>query len=258
MKAKQKNVYKKLVWMILIALVAGGVLGFAGALAAAIFGGAGAEGLALLARRAQSIMLPGMAVITAASVLYGEWNLRKLGEICKNLMNSEDEECDRWEYEEERMGARGTLANVLSQILCILLLSSGYSLKYITAETAGSFLVVCALFIVCFIYDGFWQVRYVKLEQKAHPEKQGDPTSLKFQDQWLMSCDEAEREVIYRSAYASYRRTGKCIPVLLFVTMISHLFLDTGVMAILVVAFVWLVNTVSYLRSAVKLKGARL
>ena len=93
---------------------------------------------------------------------------------------------------------------------------------------------------------------------RAYPEKQGDPASLNFQQQWLESCDEAEKEVIYQSAYKSYIQVSRCIPILLLITMLGHLFFNTGLMAIVVVAVVWLVATLSYLRSCVRLKGSKI
>ena len=98
----------------------------------------------------------------------------------------------------------------------------------------------------------------MKQVQKAYPEKKGDPSSGKFRQQWLDSCDEAEKEVIYRSAYKSYLCTNKTIPALLLITMLGHLFFNTGIMAIVTVAFIWLVVAVSYLRTCVKLKGKKI
>ena len=48
-------------------------------------------------------------------------------------------------------------------------------------------------------YFGMWQIRYIKLVQRIYPDKKGDPTSINFQEQWLASCDEAEKEEILRS-----------------------------------------------------------
>ena len=42
------------------------------------------------------------------------------------------------------------------------------------------------------------QARYVKLLQKIHPEKKGDIASKDFHKQWLESCDEAEKEAVYK------------------------------------------------------------
>ena len=44
-------------------------------------------------------------------------------------------------------------------------------------------------------------MRYVKMVQAAHPEKRGDMNSKNFQKDWMASCDEAEKEMVYQSAY---------------------------------------------------------
>lgn len=45
----------------------------------------------------------------------------------------------------------------------------------------------------------------------------------------MESCDEAEKEVIYKSAYKTYVILNKVIPVLLLLTR-SLFILDTGIM----------------------------
>ncbi|MDO4312115.1 MAG: DUF3169 family protein [Eubacteriales bacterium] len=258
MKTKKMNSYKKLGFIMLVSAVAGGILGMIGAIAIG-FGGKSIEhGMAVMLTQLQQIMLPIMVGLTVISVVYGEWNLRKERELCQRVRETEDEECDRWEYLEEKNGAWGMIANVLSQVLCILVLSLGYSAKYIGEGNHKGFLAVCIVFLVCFGYDGFWQMRYIRTVQKAYPEKKGDPASRKFYQEWLNSCDEAEREMIYQSAYKSYIRINKCIPILLVVAMLGHLYFNTGLMAIIMVSVIWLIVMVSYLRSCVKMKGARL
>ncbi|WP_442911333.1 DUF3169 family protein [Lachnoclostridium sp. An131] len=108
--------------------------------------------------------------------------------------------------------------------------------------------------MICMVYDSFWQIRYVKLIQLGHPEKTADPSSRNFQKKWLESCDEAEREVIYRSAYKAYAMMGKLVPVLLVVTMLANLFFNTGMLAVVMVAVIWLAVTMTYTCSCVALK----
>lgn len=255
---KKMSSYKKLGLIMLLAAIGGGVLGFIGAIIMG-FGGHNIEhGMAAVLRYLQQIMFPVMVGLTVLSIVFGEWNLRKQREISRKILETEDEECDRWEYLEEKNGAWGLIVNILSQVFCILVLSLGYSAKYIDDGNHVSFLTVCIVFLVCFGYDGFWQMRYVKMTQMAHPEKKGDPASRKFRQQWLDSCDEAEKEVIYQSAYKSYIRISQWIPVLLVVTMIGQLYFQTGMMAIVIVAVIWLIQMVTYLRSCVKMKGAKL
>ena len=215
------------------------------------------SGMKHLLMQFQNIQLPVMAGLLALSVIFGEINIRKLKEISRQIRQTEDEECDRWEYEEEKVGAEGVIANILSQILCILVLSVSFSIRYIE-DNHQNMLAVCIVFLACYVYDAFWQTRYVKLAQVTHPEKKGDPASRKFHQQWLESCDEAEKEIIYQSAYKAYIAMNTWIPALLMVSMLGHLFFDTGIMAIVIVAASWLVLTAAYLRSCVRLRGAKL
>ena len=195
MKQEMKvNSYLRGVKIIAIACVIGSVIG----------GGTGMLRFVLLSRgiilnsawalqQIRSMLIPILGVIFAVTVLLEEICMRKLKGICVCQPAADDEECDRLEYEEEKVGAFATNLSVLSQVLSIFFLTFGYSMKYIEAENhAYSFLVACVIFIAIYVYLYFWQIRYVKLLQKTHPEKKGDPSSPKFQEQWLDSCDEAE------------------------------------------------------------------
>lgn len=259
MKVKKVNSYKKMGMVMLLSAIGGAVLGI---LMFIILGkdrlDAIEGGVFAVFAGIRQMMVPALAVVTIIAVVYGEMNLRKQKMICGKILLTEDEECDRWEYEEERVGAYGTVVNLLSQITAILILSVGYSIKYIGNGGAENMLLACAIFLICYAYAGFWQVRFVKVVQAAYPEKKGDPSSMKFHQEWLDSCDEAEKELIYRSAYKSYAQTNKMIPILLILVMLGHLFFNTGIMAIVVVAVIWLTVTVSYLSSCVRLKGQKL
>ena len=94
-------------------------------------------------------------------------------------------------------------------------------------------------------------MRYVKLIQKLYPEKKGDPTSIKFQEQWLASCDEAERDCIYQASYKTYVLLGKVIPVCTFIAMILHMIWNTGILAIVFCAVIWLLLVLNYSRCCV-------
>ena len=99
----------------------------------------------------------------------------------------------------------------------------------------------------CADIDDRWADNIQKMVQDRdeHPEKRGDISSRKFHQQWLESCDEAEKEVIYQSSYKTYIFMSKAIGLLLIVTMLSHLFFKTGIMAILVVGVMYLVLVVT-------------
>ncbi len=259
MKEKKTNSYKKALKVMGSAMVVGGVLGsiFGGIYQVSLETGSGFDGTGIT-ELIRSVLAPLLGIIFAACVILEERTYRKLKRICERQQTAEDEECDQLEYEEEKEGGFGMNVSVVSQILSILVLTFGYSMKYITTDGhAIPFLAACVVFIACFIYNYFWQIRYVKLVQKTHPEKKGDPASLKFQEQWLESCDEAEKEIIYRSAYKTYMTVNRTIPVLLAGTMVAHLYLDTGIFAVVVVSAIWMLTQFTYTHSCVKLRETR-
>ena len=78
-------------------------------------------------------------------------------------MNEADEDrfCEL-DYEEEKWGAWISGINLVSQVACIIILSFGYSLKYIESGKSRYFLFACIIFILCYFYDIYLSVRYVK------------------------------------------------------------------------------------------------
>ena len=99
-----------------------------------------------------------------------------------------------------------------------------------------------------------WQIRYIKLVQRIYPDKKGDPTSINFQEQWLASCDEAEKEEIYEASYKTYLLTGKVLPFCTLVAMLLHMVWNTGVLAIIIPAFLWILSASNYCRCCVTKK----
>ena len=203
----------------------------------------------------QNMIFPGLILITVLSIILQEIYYSRLKNICYRLADAEDEEFDELDYKEEKTGAVLMTSNLLSYIGSIILLAFGYSIDYLHHSIA---LGACFVFLICVFYDGIMQARYIKLLQKTHPEKKGDVSSMKFQQQWLESCDEAEKEVIYQSAYKAFSFTSKCLSFLLLLTMLSHLFFHTGVLAIIVVGITQIILSLTYNRSCVKLKKVKL
>lgn len=163
----------------------------------------------------QNMIFPGLLLITVLSIILQEIYYSRLKNICNSLADADDEEFDELDYKEEKTGAMLMTSNLLSYIGGIVLLAFGYSMDYLHHSIA---LGTCLIFLICVFYDGIMQARYIKLLQKTHPEKKGDVSSMKFQQQWLESCDEAEKEVIYQSAYKAFSFTSKCLSFLLLLT----------------------------------------
>ena len=203
----------------------------------------------------QPFIFPGLILITILSIGSQEFYFSKLKKICTEMEDAEDELFDLLDFKEEKGGAILLGINIFSQGICIILFAFGYSFDYLKNFFA---LNTCIIFLLCTCYNGAMQARYIKLIQKFHPEKNGDVSYLHFREQWLESCDEAEKEMIYRSAYKSYSNTTKCVALLLLVTMIAHLLFHTGIFAIVAVAFIYLFQSLTYYISCVRVKKSRL
>ena len=168
---KTRNTKKTIVRM-LAAMLIGGVIGGVSTVVYEIVFGEDFSGssLSLLTEATRKLMVPGLLSVLVVSIAAYEICFKKLRNVCDRIEDAEDEEFHRLDYEEERYGAILQCINVVAQVLCIALLGSGYSMRYIHDGRTSlvKFLTACVLFLICFFYCGMAQARYV---QKVHPEK---------------------------------------------------------------------------------------
>lgn len=255
---KKMNTYVKYLGITALCAVIGGICGMSsGALLNSGLGN-GAQGLSDAIRRNLLPILSVLAVIAVASLEYTLFRVKKAG---NGISEAEDEECDKLEYEIEKIGGVGVaLSNAFTAVF-LLILSTGFSMEYLNSMERAEgwrYLAAVGVFGAACLHYGIWQVRYVKTVQKIYPYKKGDPASFKFQEQWLESCDEAEKEVIYQSSYKTYLIMMKIIPLLLAISMFCHFIWNTGIMAILMVSIMWIVTSVTYCRSCIIKKGQKI
>lgn len=257
---KKMNTYVKYGLTMLICCIVGGVIGFL----SFYFHDSTSmhEVITSVIRLIQQNILPIFIILFIISVLIGEIALHKLNVLGNELTTADDDRSDWLEYKMERVGGLGLICNTAIMALSLVLLSTAYSMEYMKqiAQSISLFqlLAACIIFILLFVYNGFWQVRYVKMIQRFYPDKKGDPASAKFQEQWLESCDEAEKEEIYQASYKTYRTMSTLLPILIVLTMCSHLLWNTGIMAVVVVGIVWITLVTSYCQSCIQKKKTRL
>lgn len=254
---KKMNTYVRFVLIMILCMLGGGVVGGAVSMLDVSVSGAGEvfSGMVGLVCRMQIPLLLAIGVISVGMLEYVLYKMRKLG---MQMAEAEDEEYELLEYQMDCIGSLGTVACNISMVLGLLVISTGYNMEYIRSAANITYLWVLVLFLVVYLYNGIWQVRYVKQLQKIYPDKKGDPSSGKFQKQWMESCDEAEKEVIYQSSYKTYTRAMKLIPFLILVAMVSHLMWNTGLMAVFLIGVIWITMSFTYCRSCVIKKGQKI
>lgn len=252
---KKMNTYLKYGLILAVCLIVGGMLGYN----VMVFEGkllTMTHVMGVVISFARENMLMELLVVFVLEVVLGEYYLNKIKKLGEASQTAEDEEGDIIDYELEKAGAMGIGCNNLLGFLAIVILSTGYSLTYIKEKSGSTsilwLLAAFVLFVIIYIYNGYWGVRMVKYQQKLEPSHKGDPASRKFAEEWLQSCDEAEQELIYQSAYKSYQTLANVVPIVMVITMLAHMIWNTGIMAIVATGFIWLLQSTSYCRSCVQ------
>lgn len=247
---KKMNTYVKYGLIILCSALIGAVIG--GGVAVFRLDSFGETGLAFFQefmKKASPWLLGGLAGLT---VLLGEYNLIRQRGIAQKLQTAEDEEADALEDAFEALGSWGMILTHVGMALAAIFLASVFAgPEHGEGDDSGVFLIIAVIFILLYAYDGFWQVRMVKTVQKAFPQRLGDPASRRFQKDWLESCDEAEREIIYRSAYRAYLVNMKLYSVLLAVALFGSIIWETGILAVVLVGVAWCTTAIAYCRGCV-------
>lgn len=146
--------------------------------------------------------------------------------------------------------------NSINMILVYFLFAAGLSSALEEPYKITAVIRACLLLggfilsVVCIILS---QQRIVNFEKEINPEKSGSVYDVKFLDKWEKSCDEAERLLIYKSAYKSYRSVNMtCIVLWLFCTLGSFIW-NIGLLPVAIVSIIWFVQVTSYCTETIRL-----
>lgn len=127
-------------------------------------------------------------------------------------------------------------------------LVSGFAGKY-TAEDMPPVLVALAVFLVLLLANTFLQSSLIKQVKRLNPEKHGSVLDAKFRQEWLDSCDEAQKMLIGKAAYSAYKATSKAIAVTMLVAMAVSFEYPAGPLPVILIGAIWLVQTGAYMKA---------
>lgn len=97
------------------------------------------------------------------------------------------------------------------------------------------------------------QKEIINFEKIMNPEKKGSVYDMRFAKKWEESCDEAEKLVIYKSSYTSYRCTSICLLLLWLFCVLGMGIWNFGILPLAMVMIVQLVSTLSYCVKSIQL-----
>ncbi len=230
-------------FLLLVALggLFGGIVGFlaglAGATAVADTIRAGLDGLLAAVTPwgvpVSSVVLlgNGWRLYVGAKRLYAGWDGEEEGPI------------DR----AERKLSWSLFMSSLTMILDFFFLAAGI-VYGATGLTVAVFLASVAVTVVL-------QQRVVALTRQMDPEKRGSVYDLRFHEEWIDSCDEAERLQIGQACYRAFRVGSTACIVLWLVLVLLNFIFDFGLLPISVTLVIWAVLQVTYTLECIRLSG---
>lgn len=108
------------------------------------------------------------------------------------------------------------------------------------------FVVIGGYLLVMLVFYIIMQQQYVNLAKIINPEKRGSAFDFKFNKKWTDSCDEAEKQALYRASHKTYNITQIVCLALCIILFLTDQTFNTGVLPIIVVSIIWLVLVSSY------------
>lgn len=112
-------------------------------------------------------------------------------------------------------------------------------------------LVVFSIYLVLGIK---LQACIVDMIKQMNPEKKGNVYDKKFQKDWINSCDEMEKSMIYEAGYKSYSFTLTTTSLLFVSLILIGMFFDIGFIAQIVLGIVLLIEIISYCMYSIKIE----
>ena len=258
-KRENRAALKKFIPMLIVCAVIGGITGGVSSfIGYSDFSGSIAEAALLIV----NMMSPWAVIILGVSSFIACWAIyRKARAMYQEALaaaeaDGESGEPDEQIFEEvEDKLSQGMF--ILSVIMIVQMLFFGIMMAELENLAVHSFaitMVATGVFVVGNLAQLKQQQLMVDLEKEMNPSKKGSVYDAKFRDKWEESCDELEKIIIYKSAYKAYKTTALTCVILWIVTATLSIAFKTGPLPSIAVTVIWLVQTVSYCREAMKLE----
>ena len=172
----------------------------------------------------------------------------------KSMKNEDDYET--LDKIESKLGMPLYIASIFIIINLLLFTVNAYVLLKLHVIKDKDFAVfgiaMVGTFFVSYIWETVLQGMAIKLEKELNPEKKGHILDKNFLNDWVASCDEAQKITIYKAAYASYKATSISLYAMWMVTLLGTLIFDQGLFAPICLTVIWLTQIISYSAAASK------
>ena len=252
-KSKKMNSYIKM----LLFMALGGVIGGVGGYVFIYYEDGVAGMMGALSGWITKRVLIIMVVLTLIVLILCILCYWKSGMIIRSMEGQEDDELqDRMDKKFDFWGTVGVMVSNIG--MCLGMIFLAFSFKLDSKGAAGRMLYCAVLLIVCTAICGMYQVAMVKQIKQKDPMKRGEASDIHFQRDFLASCDEAERKVIYMASYKTFMLMKTMLMLAIVIAMIGHLIWQTGLIAVILLGICYGLMTVTYGIYTVRLQKCRL
>lgn len=246
-KKENKKALPKFLIAILIAAAAGGVFGFF----SAFIGHSELSQSALSAiQRFFITMSPYISLAAILFLLLPSYAMYRKAKAISLSWNGEDEDLP------EEIDKQLNVGLILLSI-CMIINFFAISCVICFNLGLGGSVIVLFSFILSMVLLTVLQQKFIDLNRRLNPEKQGSIYDMKFQEKWYKSCDEAEKQLIGEAAYRSFVITSNCCMILWCLTIFTHIAFNTGIMPPATVLLIFGISQLSYCHSAMKLSKVK-
>lgn len=166
---------------------------------------------------------------------------------CTNLSDEEEDRADKYL----------SISTGLST-LSIVFIFSTFALSISDSSDVARVLASTLLFLISFCISSYFEIASIKLAQKLHPEKKGDPLNFKFDKDWLASCDEGEKMITYVAGFKTAMLMKKMFIGTFIIFMLIGLFVNIGILPYMLLGILWGTFTLSYNIYSYKLEKGQL
>ncbi len=160
----------------------------------------------------------------------------------KMLLESKTLEEDDMDELEKKSGKYLDMSIAINSVYMLLnFLLLGATIQ----KGSDTYFIVLFLFLINAILASGMEIVVVRFIQKNDDRIKGDPTSFKFHKDFVASCDEAEQYRIYKSGYKSFQFSRTFTFVMILVSILFKLVLDTGAFPVVLTCSIGLAQAIS-------------
>lgn len=138
----------------------------------------------------------------------------------------------------------------------LLLISNMILFGVVTCNIKSDLIFISIIFFFVYLFiASLCQIIIVNLIKLINPEKKGNLMDKQFQKEWLDSCDEAQKAIIYEVSYKTFQFMNSFLAILLNTLIIINIISNViGIVPIIIVGLVYLVLIMCYTYYAMKLE----